>query len=266
MILLTVARAGDRHQHGRTSQAIIRYLGGNLPAASPPDPAVATALVVVVDNDSNVRDAMAELVASGGYAVRLARDGIQLLQMIQNERVDIVLLDVNMPRLHGIEVCRRLRAALGYDVGIIFLSGERPEPWDRIAGLEAGGDDYIIKPFDPGELLARIGALARRLHTGQGALEERTFASRSPLTPRQSEVLSLLAEGAALQDIASRLFISPRTVRKHIERIYRALGVRSRGEAVAWAFNEGLVLPSGSAASRGSSGSPVTLAKNYLFR
>ena len=196
-------------------------------------------VVVVVDDDCESRQALQALVASDGYSTKVAEDGFRLLEMIRTEHVDVVLLDANLSGLHGLEVCRRLRAELGFRIGIIFLSDTRSEPWDRTAGLEAGGDDYITKPFDPGELVARVGALVRRLRAG----DITSPASQAGLTPRQRQVLELLAEGIELSDIASRLFVSPGTVRKHLERIYRTLGVRSRGEAVAWAFNNRLVQP-----------------------
>lgn len=197
------------------------------------------AVVVVVDDDSDSCRAVQALLASAGYYAQAVEDGFRLLEMIRNERIDVVLLEADVSGLNGLEVCRRLRAELGFRIGIIFLSDTRSEAWDQIAGLEAGGDDYITKPFDPGELVARVGALVRRLRAGNG----NPSASQAKLTPRQQQVLELLAEGVELPDIASRLFVSPGTVRKHIERIYRALGVRSRGEAVAWAFNNGLVQP-----------------------
>jgi len=203
-------------------------------------PVGAPVVVVVVDDDAESRSALQTLMASDGYSVEVAEDGAGLLEMIRTEHVDVVLLEASLSGwLHGLEICRRLRSELGFRIGIIFLSDTRSEPWDRIAGLEAGGDDYITKPFDPGELLARVGALVRRLR----AEDTHSRASYAVLTPRQRQVLELLAEGAELPDIAAQLFVSPGTVRKHLERIYRALGVRSRGEAVAWAFNNGLVQP-----------------------
>jgi len=144
-----------------------------------------------------------------------------------------------MPDLHGYETCRRLRKRFGYAVGIIFASGSRMEPYDRVAGLDAGADDYIVKPPDPGELLARLRAITRRLRAEAQWRNEAT----SGLTPRQLEVLVMLARGTDVIDISSRLVITPATVRKHIERIYVVLGVRNRAEAVAWAYKRGIVEP-----------------------
>lgn len=191
--------------------------------------------MVVEDNDT-LRSDICELLRDEGYTVADAADGRSALGVAAREQPDVVTLDVNMPGLHGYEVCRRLRNAYGYRIAIIFLSGSRTESFDRIAGLEAGGDDYMTKPFDPGELLARIAAQVRRLRsTDQGPSGE---ASR--LTPRQEEIVVLLTGGAPVSKIAAELFISPATVRKHIERIHKVLGVRNRAELVAWAHSAGL--------------------------
>ena len=120
---------------------------------------------------------------SAGYTVSDAGDGRAALALAQRSLPDVVLLDVKIRDFHGLEVCRRLRARHGFAVAIIFFSGFRTEPYDRIAGLEAGGDDYIVKPFDPGELLARIGAHVRRLE----ATRQTRARPDSPLTPRQEE-------------------------------------------------------------------------------
>jgi DNA-binding NarL/FixJ family response regulator len=114
----------------------------------------------------------------------------------------------------------------------MFVSGERTESYDRVAGLTIGADDYLAKPFEPDELLARLRGLLRRC----GAT---SFVS--PLTRREQEVLSLLADGLDQDEIARRLVISRKTVGSHIERILAKLGAHSRAEAVALAYKLQLV-------------------------
>jgi DNA-binding NarL/FixJ family response regulator len=194
--------------------------------------------VLVVDDDDDLRTMLCELLVSEGYDICQAGNGREALAVAARVGSDVVLLDVHLPGLHGYEVCRRLRIAHGYRMAIVFLSGSRTEAFDRIAGLEAGGDDYMTKPFDPGELLARVAAQMRRLRsTGT----EVGGAAPSPLTPRQEEVVLLLSRGADVPLIASELFISPATVRKHIERVHRVLGVRNRAELVSWAHSSGFL-------------------------
>jgi two-component system nitrate/nitrite response regulator NarL len=113
---------------------------------------------------------------------------------------------------------------------LIFLSGTRTDRLDQIAGLLIGADDYIVKPFDPEDLLARARRAVARSQSSGGANRDDW-----PLTRRESEILALLADGLTQREIASRLFISPKTVGTHIQRILGKLGVHSRAQAVALA-------------------------------
>jgi DNA-binding NarL/FixJ family response regulator len=133
----------------------------------------------------------------------------------------------------GYEVCRELKDEFGETLPIVFVSGTRTEPGDRVAGLLVGGDDYLVKPFDPNELLARV----RRLLPPRLARGETT----RKLTRRELDVLSLLVEGLSQPEIANRLFISPKTVGKHIEHILSKLGVHNRAQAVARAVRDELI-------------------------
>jgi DNA-binding NarL/FixJ family response regulator len=194
------------------------------------------AKIVVVDDNPQLRRSLVVLLSEAGFDVIEAEDGRECVRLVGANDVDLVLLDVNMPVLGGYEVCQRLRQARGLAIGIVFLSGSRTEPFDRAAGLDIGADDYMTKPYDPTELLARIRATLRRVEAHNAQLPR-----PHPLTPRQLEVLVLLARGASPSDVARQLFLSPATVSKHIERILRVLGVRSRAEAVAWAYRRGIV-------------------------
>jgi DNA-binding NarL/FixJ family response regulator len=133
----------------------------------------------------------------------------------------------------GYEVCRELQDEFGEALPIVFVSGTRTEPGDRVAGLLVGGADYLVKPFDPNELLARV----RRLLPAP--LTDGRTAHK--LTPREVHVLSLLVDGLRQSEIAEKLFISPKTVGKHIEHILTKLGVHSRAQAVAVAVREELI-------------------------
>jgi DNA-binding NarL/FixJ family response regulator len=196
--------------------------------------------VAVVDDDRRVRATVSTLLREAGYAVAEAADGLAGLGAVRRSNAEAVVLDISMPGLDGYEVCRRLRQQYGYGIGILFLSGSRCEAFDRVAGLDLGADDYLTKPFEAGELVARVRSVLRRVHAYKAL-----SPARHPLTPRQLEVLLLLAGGASQSDIAERLHVSQSTVRKHIERILRLLNVRSRSEAIAWAFREGIAGQSG---------------------
>jgi two-component system response regulator MprA len=116
--------------------------------------------ILIADDDRAVRDALRRALALGGYDVELAADGRQTLDSVAQAAPDAIVLDIGMPNVDGLEVCRRLRRA-GDRVPILMLTA-RDAVEDRIEGLDAGADDYLVKPFDVGELRARLRALLRR--------------------------------------------------------------------------------------------------------
>lgn len=116
--------------------------------------------ILVVEDDPAVRDALERALSFEGYAVDVARDGAVALSMIREGDYDLIVLDVMMPHLDGLETCRRIRAG-GDDIPILMLTA-RTAVDDRVEGLDAGADDYVAKPFSLDELLARIRALLRR--------------------------------------------------------------------------------------------------------
>jgi len=116
--------------------------------------------VLVVDDEPAVRDALERALRSSGYGVAVASDGLEGLDRVAGESPDLVVLDILMPRLDGLETCRRLRAA-GNRPPVLMLTA-RDAVGDRVEGLDAGADDYLVKPFALEELLARIRALLRR--------------------------------------------------------------------------------------------------------
>jgi DNA-binding NarL/FixJ family response regulator len=190
--------------------------------------------VLVVDDDAALRQLVCELLEGEGYCTVEAASGPEALVWARESGPSMVVLDVNLPGLSGYEVCAALRRSYGPQLPIIFLSGERIESFDRVAGLLLGADDYLVKPFAPDELLVRIRRLLERgtNRNGNGS---------AALTSRENEVLQLLAEGLDQPEIAERLVISSKTVATHLERILAKLGARSRAQAVAIAYRDGLV-------------------------
>jgi two-component system, OmpR family, response regulator MprA len=187
--------------------------------------------ILVVDDERAVRDSLRRALELQGYQVDLAADGAEALARLEaNGQPDAVILDILMPGIDGLEVCRRIREE-GNEVPVLMLTA-RDAVGDRVAGLDVGADDYLVKPFDPRELVMRLDTLIRRA---------RAVPGERPLTPRELEVLTLLAEGMTQTEIADRLEITSKTVATHIERILGKLGVRSRAQAVAMAYRETLV-------------------------
>ena len=116
-------------------------------------------MVLVVDDDPHIRQLLAFAFEKAGLEVREAADGEEALAQVARAAPDLVVLDINMPRMDGLEVCRRLRATS--DVPVLFLSS-RDEEFDRVLGIELGADDYVVKPFSPREVVARANAIMRR--------------------------------------------------------------------------------------------------------
>jgi len=122
--------------------------------------------ILVVDDDPQIRRVMRTALTSKGYAVSDARNGEEALEKVRSERFDLILLDMNMPGMDGLETCRWIRS--GSEVGIIMVTVRGGET-DKVAALDAGADDYVTKPFSMPELLARIRANLRRVPTALSA-------------------------------------------------------------------------------------------------
>jgi len=115
--------------------------------------------ILVVDDDPHIRDVVCFALDKAGYVCSTASDGLAALEQFESQTPDLTILDVGLPELDGLEVCRRIRK--GSESPILFLSA-RDDEIDRILGLEIGGDDYVTKPFSPREVVARVGVILKR--------------------------------------------------------------------------------------------------------
>jgi two-component system response regulator MprA len=168
--------------------------------------------VFVVDDDAAVRESLGRALRLEGYEVELAADGAQALERLETDGagVDLVVLDVLMPNVDGLEVCRRIRRS-GSRLPVLMLTA-RDEVADRVAGLDAGADDYVVKPFALAELLARVRALLRRsadeavdvLHFGDLELDPATREVR-----RDDDPIELTRTEFALLEL---FMLNPRQV------------------------------------------------------
>jgi DNA-binding response OmpR family regulator len=172
--------------------------------------------ILVVDDDPHFRALVTSVLEDAGYRTVEAATGEEALEAASKEEPAAVVLDVFLPGLTGHEVCRKLRERLATSPPILFVSGERTKSFDRVGGLLVGGDDYLVKPFPPDELLARVRSLIRR---------SQVRPAHPPLTDRETEILQLLAEGLEQEEVADRLDVSLYSVRAELREIVNKVSV-----------------------------------------
>jgi len=209
--------------------------------------------VLVVDDAPDTLRMLCDALAGEGYTVLVARDGQQALSRLDVITPDAILMDAVMPGLNGFETCQRIKAHAAWSaIPVIFMTG-LSETADIVAGFDAGGVDYVVKPVRIEEVQARLATHVRNARaarqavaalqwgqtSGQGpdwpAPPESARLDEAALTPRETEVLSWLAKGKTNRDIADILGMSHRTVNKHLEHIFEKLGVETRAAAAALA-------------------------------
>jgi DNA-binding NarL/FixJ family response regulator len=192
--------------------------------------------ILVADDDPESRRAIAEALTRAGHSTEAVADGDEALAIAQQRRPALVITEVLLPGASGYELCRAVKDWYGPRVPVILVSDRRTEPADRVAGFLIGADDYVSKPVLAAELVLRV----RHLLAGP---EPSAFDGVERLTPRERDVMTLMAEGLSQVEIAERLVITQRTVAKHVEHILSKLRVHSRAQAVALALRSNAVGP-----------------------
>ncbi len=211
--------------------------------------------VLVVDDERILRMLIKRQLEFEGYQVRDAASGSEALSIIEKELPDVIVSDVMMPEMDGLEFCKCLRSSReGQLVPFIFLSS-KGDLDDRIIGLSMGADDYLIKPFEIRELVAKIESQlerSRRISTEINKIKQRYAANKKnseeepeplPLTPAEERVFWEVAQGLTNKQISDRLFISPRTVQTHLSNILGKLALDNRSQLVRFAFENGYIPP-----------------------
>jgi two-component system response regulator MprA len=213
------------------------------PAAEPAPAGFTAGRVLVADDDPPLRRMLSRVLGAEGFEVTLATDGSAALSAVERSAPDVIVLDVAMPGLDGVAVCRRLRAR-GLRTPILMLTARDAVP-DRVAGLEAGADDYLVKPFAVDELVARLRALTRRGRDADpgsllayadvvmdvGARTAVRGRRAIELTGREADLLELLlrsAGHAVSRERALELIwdaaAEPNVVDRYVTRLRRKLG------------------------------------------
>lgn len=226
--------------------------------------------VLVVDDDSILRTVLKHTLEQQGYQVKTVHSGKEALAVFDQDIPDIVVSDVSMPEMDGFEFCRQLRSQpSGQLVPFIFLSA-KTDLEQRIEGHSSGADDYLTKPFEMKELLAKIEGLlerSRRVHSEivhlmqqlvnsnsviqanisaqlssanlENANNQNTQPEPLPLTPAEERVFWEVIQGFTNKQISELLYISPRTVQTHLSNILNKLNLENRTQLVRFAYEQG---------------------------
>jgi len=203
---------------------------------------MANSLILVVEDEPSIAEVVSLYLRRAGYQVALAPDGRAALEALDRQAPELIVLDIMLPGLDGFEIARRVR--LEGDVPIIMLTARRAEA-DRIAGLELGADDYVVKPFSPQELVSRVRAVLRRTKGGSAENREQALSfgelvidpqtrlvtlrgGEMTLTAKEFDLLWLLAchprQGFTRRQLLERVwglsdYIDPGTVTVHVRRL-----------------------------------------------
>lgn len=218
--------------------------------------------ILLVDDDPRLRDLVGLALERAGYQVSTAADGQQALTCALRDNPDLIVLDVGLPEMDGFEVCRRIRAHS--EVPIVFLTA-RDEEIDRILGLELGGDDYVVKPFSPRELVARVKTILKRsslaqsqktLEHGPISLDGTAHACRVgelhiSLTATEFRILEILLKQPHQIHTRSQIIsvvwgphsqVSDRTLDSHLRNLRQKLASAGCGDAIETVHGVGMRL------------------------
>lgn len=194
--------------------------------------------VMIVDDTPANLAFLSDALADAGYEVLVALSGYTALRQLDLVKPDVILLDAVMPGMDGFETCERLKARDDTrEIPVIFMTA-LADTADVVRGFEHGAVDYVTKPVREAEILARIAAhigRSRELRRALGTIEawpRPSLIDSHGLTAREAQVMEWVTAGKTNRDIAAILDISPRTVTKHLERIFVKLGVETRTAAV----------------------------------
>lgn len=204
----------------------------------------------MIDDDAKMRRQIAALLAAEGYQTVEAHNGREGVALAQKEKPGLVVCDITMPEMNGHRVLQAIREqSATAHLPFIFLTGWG-EREDQRAGMNLGADDYLVKPFEPKDLISAVAArLRRRKETGTAraaSVADATpaaLAAALGLTPREAEILSWVVQGKTNPEIGTILGIQLTTVKKHLESTFVKLGVENRTAAVTLALEK--IVPQG---------------------
>ena len=201
--------------------------------------------LLVVDDDPNLVLLVKDYLEFRGYEVVAASNGLEALEVMRRLTPDLIICDVMMPEMDGYTFVQTLRSDRATDwIPVIFLSA-RGQTADRVRGLNTGADAYLVKPFEPEELVAQVEATLKhteRLLQMQGAPVQPVIQldREVELTPTETKVLQYVARGMSNREIAQVMGVSQRTIESHVSNMLAKTGLHNRTELARWAIESGL--------------------------
>jgi DNA-binding NarL/FixJ family response regulator len=201
--------------------------------------------LLVVDDDPNLVLLVKDYLEFRGYEVVAASNGLEALEVMRRLTPDLIICDVMMPEMDGYTFVQTLRSDRATDwIPVIFLSA-RGQTADRVRGLNTGADAYLVKPFEPEELVAQVEATLKhteRLLQMQGAPVQPVIQldREVELTPTETKVLQYVARGMSNREIAEVMGVSQRTIESHVSNMLAKTGLHNRTELARWAIESGL--------------------------
>lgn len=194
--------------------------------------------VLVVDDEWKIRSLLEMYLLNNEYEVFMADSGKTALQAMKQHVPDLIVLDILLPDMNGLDVCRRIRSY--GNIPIVYLSCLQ-ESETIVTGLEYGGDDYLTKPFDPNVLIAKINALLRRTRNHHTLPSDNHEINYESLTGQEKQILHWIEKGYTNKEIATKLNLKEGTIKVYNHVIFQKLQVKNRTQAIVRAKEEQII-------------------------
>lgn len=199
------------------------------------------ATVLIIEDEAKIRSLLTIYLEKNDYRVLTASNGIEGLEMLQQKHPDIIVLDILMPEMDGFDVCKTIRQSSKYKhIPIIYLSSLHAAE-TIIEGLDLGADDYVTKPFDPNELIARVTAILRRTKAIGLETTEEITVNHEKLTAQEQHILAYMDRGFTNREIAERMYLTEGTIKVYNHIIFQKLQVKNRTQAIVRAKEVNLI-------------------------
>ncbi len=199
--------------------------------------------LMLVDDDSNLILLVKDYLEFRGYQVMTAENGLEALELLKTEVPDLIICDVMMPEMDGYILVERIRENPNTEWVPVLCLSAKGQSQDRVKGLTTGADVYIVKPFEPEELVAQVESslkqasrLIKYQSSGTSSSSKIQARPKVELTPTEEKVIQLVAQGMANRDIAQTMEVSQRTIESHVSNMLGKTGLHNRTELTRWAM------------------------------